>query len=132
MVYQQEICPEELRIERNLAAELAKSVGASVSVRSVWGSTINHIDDLPYNPTEYVPWNFTSLKGKHAGIEVKPILPPPTSGSLPFPGDPDAYIQHAAGYLPTLGEFGFPLGVQHDERASLVFRGGESAGLERL
>jgi len=41
-------------------------------------------------------------------------------------------MSEAAGYLPCLREFGFTEEVEHDERASLPFRGGETAGLERL
>ena len=89
VVYQQEICHEELKVEKNLVANLSQITGTSIEVQTVWGSTINHIDDLSYNPREKCPWSFTQLNKEHAKINVRPLVPPPPSGSIPFPSEAD-------------------------------------------
>jgi hypothetical protein len=35
---------------------------------SLWGSTLHHIDDLPYNPLEYLPHVYTSFR--KANVDV--------------------------------------------------------------
>jgi len=69
---------------------------------------------------------------KHTGVRVKALVPPPPVGSMPFPFKIDEVMSEAASYLPCLEEFGFIDGAEYDDRASFQFRGGESAGLERL
>ena len=52
VIYQQEICSEELKVEANVKAAMKKY---NARVESIWGSTLYHIDDLDYNPKEYLP-----------------------------------------------------------------------------
>jgi len=66
-VFQKEICPEELTVEDNLVKSL-KDSKHSVSVESVWGSTLHHIDDIPYNPKDYLPHIYGKFREKNAGV----------------------------------------------------------------
>jgi hypothetical protein len=49
LVYQQEICSEELAIEKSVTNSVLKRThkGTVSHVHSVWGSTLYHIDDIP-------------------------------------------------------------------------------------
>lgn len=52
VVYQQEICYEEIQVEENISKSIMsmakKNNKLLVSVNSVWGSTLYHIYDLPF------------------------------------------------------------------------------------
>jgi hypothetical protein len=54
IVYQQEICSEELIVDANLKKALEKAAKADgnlkFAIETVWGSTLHHIDDFTYNP----------------------------------------------------------------------------------
>ena len=58
IVYQQEICEEYLEIEEKLRLKLNQineEGSISVQIQSVWGLTLLHLDDLPYNGREKIP-----------------------------------------------------------------------------
>lgn len=116
MVYQEEICSEELAIEQNLVNNLKKIKNAGISVDSVWGSTLHHIDDLPYNPREYLPHIYGRFREKNAGVKVRPLLEAPKKGELPFVSKPDKLITDACAYMPTLKDFGFDEKFKKDSR----------------
>ena len=54
VVYQSEICSEEKQVERSIK-KMFRASGANCEFVSIWGSTLHHIDDLPYDPKEYFP-----------------------------------------------------------------------------
>lgn len=54
LVYQQEICKEELDVEEAVKQALTAK-DPKVKIQSIWGSTIYHIDDLPYKPATELP-----------------------------------------------------------------------------
>jgi hypothetical protein len=54
-------------------------------VKSVWGSTLYHIEDLPYNAKEYLPQTYTQFKNKNEGVKVRFMPKTPGKGDLPFP-----------------------------------------------
>ena len=63
VVFQKEICSEELMVEANVANKLKKlGTKTSIKIESVWGSTLLHIDDLPINAKEVAPGTFTQFR----------------------------------------------------------------------
>lgn len=111
---------------------LKKLKKASVSVDSVWGSTLHHIDDLPYNPKEYLPHIYGKFREKNAGIKVRPLLEAPKKGELPFVAKPGKEITDACSYLPSLKELGYGDKFKKDSRQCYDFIGGEDHGLKRI
>jgi len=128
VVFQQEVCSEELAVEANLVQSL-RETGHSVAVKSLWGSTLHHIHDLPYNPNEFLPHVYGELKRENAGTKVRELVATPKKGDLVFPEN-DA-LKNSRNYMPTLKDLGFETPV-HDNRSVLKFIGGESAGLKRI
>lgn len=84
IVYQTEICSEELEVEDNVKYH-AKKTGLETKVQSVWGSTIVHIDDMPYDPVDFIPANFSGMRNKTRDSEVRGILNVPKKGQMSFP-----------------------------------------------
>lgn len=96
IVYQQEICSEELHVEagvRKAASDLAaKDQGLSIQIESVWGSTLYHIDDLPFKPKEYLQHIYGRFRKITAPVRIRPVLGTPEVGDLPFPDQMDSTI----------------------------------------
>ena len=131
IVYQQEICHEELQVED----KLQKSIPANISaeIESVWGNTLHHLNDLSYNPKEYLPHIYGKFREKNATVPVRPLLPNPTS--LPWVEKSSKIIDDSIKYTPTLEEFGFTkeqVAKKPDARACYKFKGGEENGLFRM
>ena len=55
-----------------------------VGINSIWSSTLYHLDDLPFNPVEYLPHNFGKFREKNIQVKVRDILPTPSKYELPF------------------------------------------------
>lgn len=119
--FHEEVADEELYVEQKLAEHLNKQ---GIQDISFWGSTLYHIDDLPFN-TEQLPDVFTQFrKSVEKSSAIRRIFPTPQAINLPL-GEIDI------GRLPTLSELGLTPASQ-DTRGVLPFKGGESAALERL
>ncbi len=120
--YHAEVTAEEVRVEKALQKKLA---ALGVKTQSYWGATLDHLDDLPMKISE-LPDVFTQYRKRiEKSSEIRPSFPKPDN-LPPFPTD------ITVGELPRLAE---DLGVEvatPDERGVLPFRGGESAGIERL
>jgi hypothetical protein len=62
-------------VEQKLKEALKKAAGndknLNVSIESVWGSTLHHLDDLPYNPREYLPHIYGKFREKQANVRVR-------------------------------------------------------------
>jgi deoxyribodipyrimidine photo-lyase len=104
-------------------------------VKSVWGSTLLHIDDLNYDPYEYLPRVYTRMRVENEGVEVRPLLSTPLSKELPFPSEPEPLIHESTTFIPTLDDFGFTqkeIDEALREYEGYVFKGGEEQGLKRL
>ena len=85
VVYQQEICDEERRVENNLREKLLDDkVPLDVDFVSVWGSTLHHIDDMPYDPVEYFPHIYGNFRKKGENVKVRELFESPKNGDLPF------------------------------------------------
>lgn len=90
---------------------------------------------MPYNPKEYFPHVYGNFRKSQSAVAVRPLLPSPETGELPFPEILTSKEEKAVAYTPSLAEFGFSseeIGRPTDKRTCLVFNGGESHGLKRL
>ena len=74
---------------------------------SLWGSTLHHIDDMPYKPLEYFPHIYGNFRKKGAEVEVRPLLPTPKKGELPFWRELSKQFLSSSKYEPELKDFGF-------------------------
>jgi deoxyribodipyrimidine photo-lyase len=115
-----EVNSEELRVEQALERQLA-ALGCETAV--YWGSTLYHPDDLPFELSQ-LPEVFTQFRRQvEQQSTVNTTLPPPTQLQPLASIDP--------GPLPTLTSLGLDTPAPSD-RAVLTFKGGTTAGLERL
>jgi deoxyribodipyrimidine photo-lyase len=133
LVYQEEICKQELDVEAAVKAALHKK-DPKVHIESIWGSTIYHKDDLPFKPSE-LPHIYGKFREKSEGTKVRELVPTPTKGSLPFPENPSKVILEASKFTADLVK---DLGYKKEEAEALVdkrscyhFKGGEDEGLKR-
>ena len=55
-----------------------------VGINSIWSSTLHHLDDLPYDPVEYLPHIYGKFREKNVQVKVRDILPTPCKDELPF------------------------------------------------
>ena len=101
-------------------------------MESVWGSTLHHIEDMSYNPKEYLPHNYSKFRENNAGVIVRPLLPTPDINDLPYSLKAEIVISEAESYMPSLSDFGFIEKAEHDKRECYHFIGGESKGVERM
>lgn len=68
VVYQEEICSEELAVEKAV-----KEACKRAKIHSVWGSTVYHIDDLGFSP-EDLPHIYGKFREKTSGVRVRPLF----------------------------------------------------------
>jgi deoxyribodipyrimidine photo-lyase len=136
VVFQQEICSEERKVEDKVIESLLKA-NKDINFVSLWGSTLHHIDDLPYNPLEYFPHVYGNFRKAQVNVKVRDLLPTPASGELPKLKSENATKDEmvAFKFLPGLEEFGFTkaeIEKKPDARACLKFEGSEESALTRL
>lgn len=74
----------------------------SIQIESVWGSTLHHIDDLPYDPQEYLPHVYGKFREKNSAVKVRHLLENPTSGQMPFCAKMSKDIEKGIAFMPTL------------------------------
>jgi deoxyribodipyrimidine photo-lyase len=122
VAWHEEVTAEEVAVETALDAQLARM---GVTVKVSWGATLYHPDNLPFD-LDRVPEVFTGFRKQvEERSAVDPVLPTPTTvPPLPSSVDPGPL-------LPTLPDLGLTP-PSPDPRGMIAFRGGESAGLERL
>jgi deoxyribodipyrimidine photo-lyase len=114
---QKEVTAEEIQVEKAVAD------AADAKLNFVWGSTLFHRDDIPYEP-DNIPKVFTNFRKqceKKSGVRDCFVIP----GTLPTVPIDDT------GAIPTPQQFGVAESP-NDDRSVLPFRGGEDAALERL
>lgn len=101
--------------------EISEKVAQKVTLKEFWGSTLTHVDDLPFE-IEKLPDVFTQARKKiEKYSEVRPCFPRPNS--LIKPEKPFTEMN-----LPTLADLGLPAPVT-DDRTAFPFKGGmEAAG----
>ncbi len=122
----QEVTSEETRDEANLRA-LLDPMG--VALTCFWMSTLYHLDDLPYPPSQ-LPDVFGDFR---RSVQKKVAIRPPFPAPELFAPLPDL----DPGDLPTLTGLGFPADEQRavqvpDPRRAMPFAGGETAALDHL
>lgn len=123
----QEVSCEEVVSEKKVSAALQEE---GVDVEYFWGSTLFHVDDLPFKLDE-MPITYSGfrekvqdIKVRQAGEAPKQLKGLPVRGSVK-PGD-----------IPTLQELGLrPLSTQHQDEPTVTgsaLIGGEVEALTRL
>ncbi|KAM7264163.1 hypothetical protein ACFE04_001846 [Oxalis oulophora] len=138
---QKETCSEEVNVEKSVSKGLRQVILQSSStgpkLQFVWGTTMYHIDDLPFN-TSSLPDIYTQFrKSVEAKCEVRACIKLPASlgpapsvddwGNLPS-FDQFGLQPHEAGSLPTFLFKEDTLCVSK----GMKFVGGESAALSRV
>jgi deoxyribodipyrimidine photo-lyase len=137
VVYQQEHMAEELAIEKTVRERLTSTL-PETQFLSIWGSTLHHIDDLPYDPNTYAPHAYGYFRKKHADVQVRALLPTPEEGQLPFIEPKTDHLQKSLSFMPCLhGDFGFSheevkATEDPDSRMYYKWKGGEQAALKRM
>ena len=121
VAYHGETTAEETQVEEKLQAAL-QPLGTTIT--TAWGATLYHPDVLPFAIAD-LPEVFTRFrKETEKQSTVYDCFPSPKQLS-PLPAD------LAPGALPTLGELGLKPPAM-DQRAVLIFKGGETQGKQRL
>ena len=107
-----------------------------MEIVNIWGSTLYHIDDLPYKPLTDLPHIYGKFREKSEGTKVRSLLPTPTKGELPFPKESSTLIEEASHFLPELcRDFGFTkaeVEAPKEARACYDFKGGEDEAFKRV
>ncbi|CAA7023273.1 unnamed protein product [Microthlaspi erraticum] len=116
-----ETCSEELKVER-LVSQALKGVGNGTKLELIWGSTMYHKDDLPFDVLD-LPDIYTQFrKTLEANCSIRSSTRIPISlGPIPSVDD--------WGNVPTLDQ----LGIEPQEvTRGMRFVGGETAGVGRV
>uniref|UniRef100_A0A0D3DCZ7 tRNA (guanine-N(7)-)-methyltransferase n=1 Tax=Brassica oleracea var. oleracea TaxID=109376 RepID=A0A0D3DCZ7_BRAOL len=112
-----ETCSEELHVER-LVRQALKGVGNGTKLELIWGSTMYHKDDLPFDVLD-LPDMYTQFR---KSVEAKCMIR--SSTRVPISLGPTPSVDNW-GDVPTLGQ----LGIEPQEvTRGMRFVGGESAG----
>uniref|UniRef100_A0A5B6ZEH1 Putative blue-light photoreceptor PHR2 n=1 Tax=Davidia involucrata TaxID=16924 RepID=A0A5B6ZEH1_DAVIN len=122
-----EVSNEEVKAEEKIEAAM-KDEG--VEVKSFWGSTLYHVDDLPFK-LEEMPSNYGGFREKAQGLEIrKTIAALDQLRELPARGDVER------GEIPSLMDLGLnpsaTLGQDGKPAANASLVGGETEALQRL
>lgn len=151
LLTQREVTSEELRTDALVRASLAEGV----TWEYCWGSTLFHINDLPFRATDlsdmpdvftrfknqvepelacaanHIPPSFTGEPKLESRIQVRPCLPEIEEGSLPLPPLSEEVLE----FEPAWEDLPFSVDVMRplpNEKGVLNFVGGEKAALARL
>jgi deoxyribodipyrimidine photo-lyase len=119
--YYQEVTEEEMVVSTAVKDALKPH---EIGYRAEWGQTLYHLKDLPFSLPN-LPELFTKFrKDVEKGTPVRDALPTPKS-LPPLPTELEC------GELPSIGDLGLAA-PQVDARGVLSFRGGETAGIDRV
>jgi len=147
VVCQEEVCSEELAVDKAVRASLAKVMkhGNKFNFETVWGSTMYDPNNLPFDQGVYgIPDTFTPFRNKvEKNCEIGLPLDVPTNKELVLPKDIQDYIvnsnQCSLTYMPTLSDLGYNEEdvaevTTPDSRSALPdnYRGGETYALARV
>ena len=136
---QREVTSEEIDAEDAVRDALEARPGSVLDL--VWGSTLYHLDDLPFDVTS-MPTVFTPFRNKVEDRSgVRKLFKAPVSGQLPFPskdtlpqGINVEYIPRDVEDLNAVVPKGSPQlkNVTQDERTAFPMTGGEHVALQRV
>jgi deoxyribodipyrimidine photo-lyase len=148
VVCQEEVCSEELSVDKAVRAELAKAMskGNKFHFETVWGSTMYDPNTLPYDGNVFgIPDTFTPFRNqveKHCKIGNP--LDEPNNAELTMPPDikdivNDSACRESLTYMPELADLGYSAedidSASHiDSRSAMPknYCGGETFALERV
>ncbi|CAM9454721.1 unnamed protein product [Sphacelaria rigidula] len=126
-----DVCSEEIDVHAAVTRALMALTGPPVAVEEVWGNTLHHLGDLPFDFPHGVPDIFTQFR-KMVEQKCRIRTPVSTPGTLrPLPSLEDANAS-VISEVPTVEQLGFEPAPEKDERAVMPFNGGETAGLKRV
>ena len=136
---QQEVCSEELAVDKAIRAGLSKH-HPKASLETIWGSTMYALEDLPFKDGPYgIPDTFTPFRNKvEKTCKIGIPLPTPNKSDLAIAKvEISAMTKCSWTYMPTLQELGYSdedaeFATKLDPRCVLDFKGGESAALARV
>jgi len=136
---QQEVCSEELSVDKKVRASISAYHPKS-SLTRVWGSTLYEIDDLPFNDGVYgMPNVFSTFRNKvEKKANIGQPLPVPSNIGLKLADVNTSKIDKCSlSYMPSLKDLGYTdtqveSANENDERGVMPFIGGETAGLNRV
>jgi deoxyribodipyrimidine photo-lyase len=115
-----EVTSEEITVEKKLKTALKQ---ANIQVKNFWNATLYHIENLPFE-LDKIPELFTTFRKQvEKYSEIEEIFPTPKQ----LPQLPEII----RGESPSLADLGADY-LTIDNRAVLLFQGGETAGLKRL
>ncbi len=127
--YYQEVTDEELKVSTAVKAALQPR---QLGYRTVWGQTLYHLHDLPFS-LQHLPELFTKFrKDVERETPIRAALPAPEQ-LPPLPAElvgAASGLEHC-GDLPSLADLGLEA-PQTDPRGVLTFKGGETAGIDRV
>ncbi|XP_050363680.1 blue-light photoreceptor PHR2 [Argentina anserina] len=118
-----EVSHDEVKAEERIEAAMKEE---NVEVKYFWGSTLYHMDDLPFK-LEDMPTNYGGFREKVKGLEVRKTLEAlEQMKGMPSRGDVEP------GDVPSLMDLGLSpsASMAQDGRPSMV--GGEAEALEKL
>lgn len=118
--FYQEAIAEETKVEKALKKELTRM---KVNLSSFWGATLYHPDNLPFKLLQ-IPKIFTNFRKE---VEKKSTI----HSTFFTPKKLSIASKTNFNKIPTLTELGLSNPI-FDPRGVLKFKGGESAGIERL
>jgi deoxyribodipyrimidine photo-lyase len=114
---QKEITSEEVAVEQAVESSL------KADLKFIWGHTLFHRDDIPYEP-DGIPKVFTNFRKQcEKKADIRECYPTPQS----LPPNPE----NDSGVIPSGSDLGVEIPAG-DNRAVLPFEGGEQAALDRL
>ncbi|MEB3226082.1 MAG: DASH family cryptochrome [Synechococcus sp.] len=119
--WHREVTEEETRVEKKLRQALEQQ---GIQVKTFWGTTLHDPADLPFG-IDQVPEVFTQFRKdvEKYGAIASPVPAPTQLPPLPGTLDP--------GEIPSLQDLGLTA-LTAAPRGVLPFKGGETAGLQRL
>jgi len=123
----QEVTYEELQVENRVGAALKEE---GVELKTFWGSTLYHMEDLPFK-LEEMPSNYGSFREKVAHMNIRDCVSTPTSvKGLPVGAKIDL------GSVPRLEDLGVQASAaalsSDGQGAGAGLKGGETEALQRL
>ena len=146
VVCQEEVCSEELAVDKAVRSELAKKLKKSgkFNFETVWGSTMYDPDTLPFDGDVFgIPDTFTPFRNKvEKACKIGQPLDIPKDEHLALPKDKKSVVnqpQCSLSYLPTLADLGYSAedieSVESvDSRTAMPanYKGGETFALARV
>lgn len=144
VVCQEEVCSEELAVDKAVRSELAKVLKKSgkFNFETVWGSTMYDPDDLPFDGDVFgIPDTFTPFRNKvEKNCQIGQQLDIPNDEHLALPKvDVMSQPQCSLSYMPTLSDLGYTAedieSVETvDSRSAMPanYKGGETFALARV